>query len=310
MIAARGRDDAAGQRLAGSAASSRLVAPRALNEPVTCRHSSYEPQRRCGRCLQQLIGADQRGTPDMATDPVGGSLDVVQLGHRKAPAIGRGDDQAAIAGPHPAGLAPSIDDAVGAVAQLGRGAARIVQEMDAPGWLPGLHLRAVAVIRLEHSVIAGQHIGGRARHVIDLGVRAAPAQRRTGRARRDGPAPLRTPRRQMSSASSDTVPARAISVPTTVSPAATAAAVAVRGSPRLSTTTVIGAPKASTASMLRRCCAGSAAGSTIALGRIVERRAAGMEVEEGMSARQENILHIGRDLPGRWCRPGRPGRCG
>ena len=73
----------------------------------------------------------------------------------------------------------------------------------------------------------------------------------------------------MPSASIDTVPAPAISVPTVTRPALTAVAVEVRGSPRLSITTVNGASNASTAAMFRRRSSGSLAGSMIALGRML-----------------------------------------
>jgi hypothetical protein len=52
----------------------------------------------------------------------------------------------------------------------------------------------------------------------------------------------------------------------TVRPASAADAVAVRGSPRLSMTTVIGAPKASAALTLASCCSGVLPGSITALG--------------------------------------------
>ena len=71
------------------------------------------------------------------------------------------------------------------------------------------------------------------------------------------------PRRHSASASTDVVPPPASSVPTTVNPARTAAAVEVRGSPRLEITTTIGAPNETTASMLRFRCSGSLAGSMI-----------------------------------------------
>ena len=78
------------------------------------------------------------------------------------------------------------------------------------------------------------------------------------------------PRRHSASASTDVVPPPASSVPTTVNPARTAAAVEVRGSPRLEITTTIGAPNETTASMLRFRCSGSLAGSMIALGLMTE----------------------------------------
>jgi hypothetical protein len=89
----------------------------------------------------------------------------------------------------------------------------------------------------------------------------------------------------MPSASIDTVPPPPISVPTVVSPARTASAVEVRGSPRLLMTTVCGASKASTASMLRRSWAGSGVGSTTPLGMMLS--------DEPPECRSRNASQIG-----------------
>ena len=80
---------------------------------------------------------------------------------------------------------------------------------------------------------------------------------------------LRTPWRQMPSASSDTVPAPAISVPTVVSPVRTDVAVEVRGSPRLSMTTVERGVEGQDRVDVRLRWAASGAGSMIALGRML-----------------------------------------
>ena len=128
------------------------------------------------------------------------------------------------------------------------------------------------------------------------GPRRGPRSARSGGSTPRWASTLRTPRRQMARASIDTVPPPPISVPTVTRPAAQAAAVAVRGSPRLPITTVSGASKARAAATFFRL-------QHWIVGRLddgarhdVERRAAGVKVEEGVAARIDLVGHEGRDL--------------
>ena len=189
-----------------------------------------------------------------------GQLLVDPCRSREAPGRG-GDDKTAIARAHPPGLTVTVEDAVGFVVERLRGARRIPGKWMRPADSPALTPRPLAWnARRCHPQMA------KTKALAPGSSRSCPPWRR-GNALSGGRTPrcastLRTPRRHSASASIETVPPPPISVPTVTRPARQADAVAVRGSPRLPITTVIGASKASTAATLRRWSAAFSVGST------------------------------------------------